>query len=148
MEDKCVPEPLREEVDVITEPDQQRKLLYNCNNWELLNLSFETILGIPDQLYKARRHGVSRQFLEKALYPYLAQTITIQEVMKRLANRKQEEHEEALGQPVILAPCTSHYSWHKAAGMSVPSIFCCSTLKMLSYHWYRFRQLNRDRRRF
>ena len=87
----------------------QTKLLRDCTVWELLNFQVETIVEIPERLYKEYR--ISSQYLESAMSNYLIQTISKDEIMKKWGIQQQ---------PVIFLPATKHYSWPKDAGECVP----------------------------
>lgn len=82
------------------------KLFKECSVWELLNLKPATILNIPNQLLYD--YGVSQTFLNKAMDPYLIQTL----------GKEALEREFEIKQPgQMFVACTKHYSWPKSAGM-------------------------------
>ena len=92
----------------ITTCKGETKLLKECSTWELLNLQVKNVVEIPERLYA--EYGISGEYLEGALQPYLVQTTNKDELMKKWGITKQ---------PVLFVPSTKHYSWPKAAGKPV-----------------------------
>lgn len=81
------------------------QLLNQLTSWQLLNLTPNVILGIPDQLNT--QYGITSTFLANALSPYLVQTSGKEKLMK-MYNIDNE--------PQCFISNTRHYSWPKAAG--------------------------------
>ncbi|KAF8962310.1 PLP-dependent transferase [Flammula alnicola] len=82
-------------------------LFRDLDVWDLLNLRPEEILSIPDRLHTEFR--ISPTFLDKALRPYIIQTVG-----KEFYEKKDEiEH------PIqYLLSSTKHYSWPKGAALA------------------------------
>lgn len=81
------------------------QLLSKLTPWQLLNLTPDVVLGIPDQL--TNQYGITSTFLANALSPYLAQTAGKEKLMQ-MYNIENE--------PQYFISNTKHYSWPKAAG--------------------------------
>ena len=83
----------------------QSQLLRDTELWDLLNLSVEAILEIPERLYQ--EYGISSTFLEGVMNEYIIQSISKDTLMSRWG---------ITDQPVMFVPSTKHYSWPKSAG--------------------------------
>ncbi|KAF8473804.1 pyridoxal phosphate-dependent transferase [Kalaharituber pfeilii] len=82
------------------------KLFRLCSVWELLNLTPQTILDFPSQLFI--QYGITKTFLESALSPYLIQTLGKDYLEKYFQISKPGK---------IFVPSTKHYSWPKGAAI-------------------------------
>ncbi|KAF4616928.1 hypothetical protein D9613_008569 [Agrocybe pediades] len=78
----------------------------DLNLWELLNLRPDEILSIPNRLHS--EFGISSDFLENALRPFLIQSTG------------KEFYQERYGieHPQYLVSSTRHYSWPKGAALT------------------------------
>ncbi|KAK1750944.1 pyridoxal phosphate-dependent transferase [Echria macrotheca] len=101
--------PLRFIPDTFSVPTCQgeSKPFRQLSTWELLNLTPQTILDIPDQLYA--QYGVTSEFLNDALDRYNVQA-AVTDVL--------EEHCNADKRPMYLLSATKHYSWPKGAALA------------------------------
>ncbi|KAJ4463690.1 pyridoxal phosphate-dependent transferase [Lentinula lateritia] len=84
----------------------ESKLLKDFTTWELLNILPSNVLDIPTRLNE--EYGITAQFLQDALKPYLAQTVG----KERL---EREFHVEPMA---YFASATMHYSWPKGAAIT------------------------------
>ncbi|KAH8099816.1 pyridoxal phosphate-dependent transferase [Cristinia sonorae] len=82
------------------------KLLKDFTTWELLNITPSNILDIPTRL--TNQFGITPQFLQAALKPYLAQTL----------GKEKLEKEYDVGPMAYFASAAMHYSWPKAAALT------------------------------
>ncbi|KAH8099827.1 pyridoxal phosphate-dependent transferase [Cristinia sonorae] len=82
------------------------KLLKDFTEWELLNIMPSDVLNIPTRL--TDEYGISSDFLQSALSPYLAQTLGKEELEK-------EFHVKPMA---YFASATMHYSWPKGAAIT------------------------------
>lgn len=80
------------------------KAFTDCDTWDLLNLTPETVLGIPQQLYDD--YGVSQTFLQNALSDYLIQSNGMTDISRYGVKED----------PVMYVGTTKHYSWPKGGG--------------------------------
>lgn len=88
-----------------------RKLFSALNTWELLNLTSQTILDIPERLQD--EYGITPTYLETVLNDYIVQTRGKQAV---------EQEWGIENTPRYYISSTKHYSWPKGAG----ECHCCS----------------------
>lgn len=79
-----------------------------ASNHDLLNLKSEVVLSIPDRL--SQQFGISQQFLEEEISPYLVQSIGREPLEKRYG---------IAHTPQYLISKMNHYGWPKGAGKSV-----------------------------
>lgn len=87
------------------------------DGWELLNLSPETVLDLPNELNK--QFGITGKFLESALKDYNIQTIGREALEKEF---------KVKSTPKYFLSKTRHYSWPKGAGtLSNPLEGCQET---------------------
>lgn len=87
----------------------EKELFVKMDNWTLLNLRPETVLGLPEALGK--EFGISTPFLESALEEYNIQTGgrgPLEEYHKLPKEMKEMKY---------LLGTTRHYSWPKGLGM-------------------------------
>ncbi|EPQ53147.1 PLP-dependent transferase, partial [Gloeophyllum trabeum ATCC 11539] len=84
----------------------QTKLFKDCTIWELLNLTPDTVLGLPIQL--SCQFGVSSAFVEEAMQDYDVQSVGKDELV----------HQHGLSQPVYFISKARHYSWPKGAAVT------------------------------
>ncbi|KAF8824088.1 hypothetical protein HHX47_DHR9000097 [Lentinula edodes] len=84
----------------------ESKLLKDFTTWELLNILPSNVLDIPTRINE--EYGITAQFLQDALKPYLAQTVG----KERL---EREFHVEPMA---YFASATMHYSWPKGAAIT------------------------------
>lgn len=89
----------------------EEKAFLALSDWELLNLTPATTLGLPTSL--AEKYSISSSFLQDALNPYLIQT-TGKSVIEDMYGLKPGK---------FLISATKHYSWPKGGG------------EFLSYPW-------------
>lgn len=82
-----------------------KKLFKECTNWELLNLTPDTVLDILDQLYQ--QYEISQTFLQNALSPYLIQTLGKDYLEKKFG---------LVNPAKFYVGTTKHYSWPKGGG--------------------------------
>ena len=81
------------------------KLLKDLTTWELLNLKVETVLDIPDRLY--REYNISSTFLGKVMEQYSIQS----------TSKTPLEEQYKIEKPIqYLLSSTRHYSWPKGCG--------------------------------
>ncbi|KAI5836928.1 pyridoxal phosphate-dependent transferase [Morchella snyderi] len=80
-----------------------KKLFKTCTTWELLNLTPDTVLDIPDQLYQ--QYGISQTFLQNALSQYLIRTLGKDYLEKKFG---------LVNPAKFYVGTTKHYSWLKA----------------------------------
>ena len=96
---------------VYTCGDTTEKVLFSrLSSWELVNLSTDVILSLPEDLHD--QCGVSQDFLGKALKPFLVQEQGKDGLLKRFSVKE----------PQYLISATRHYSWPKSAGKSQSSL--------------------------
>jgi hypothetical protein len=87
--------------------DTQPKLLKNFSNWELLNIPSQEVLSLADRLHL--EYGISSQFLQAALEPYLVQSAGKEKMFEKFGVDLNKP-------PQYLVSSTKHYSWPKSAG--------------------------------
>jgi len=87
------------------------KLFKDFTTWELLNITPDVVLDIPDRLYK--QYSISQTFLTAAMYDYIIQTTPKDDDMfeKRFGR-------ENINHIAYVTSATKHYSWPKSAGVS------------------------------
>lgn len=95
------------EVETCAEP-RQSKLLKDLDTRELLNLRVQDILDVADRLHS--EYGITSTFLESALGKYIVQSTGKEDLLLRFSINRP---------PQYLISSTKHYSWPKAAGMSL-----------------------------
>ncbi|KAF8182752.1 pyridoxal phosphate-dependent transferase [Mycena galopus ATCC 62051] len=88
--------------------DTQPKFLRDFSNWELLNIHSQEVLNLADRLHL--EYGISSQFLQDALEPYLVQSAGKE---KRFEKFGVDLHKR----PQYLVSSTKHYSWPKSAAL-------------------------------
>lgn len=91
----------------LTKKGSGEALFMEASNHDLLNLKPEVILDIPGRL--SQQFGISQQFLEEEIAPYLVQSIG----REPLERRYRIKHT-----PQYLISKMCHYSWPKGAGES------------------------------
>jgi hypothetical protein len=107
----------------IAYPPEERKLLSELTNWELLNLPKHEILSMADNLHD--QYGISPEFLSDALHPYLVQSAGMARLMQRF--------NITIEKPLLyFVSATKHYSWPKSAGEPVFSNCLPPSLIMFS----------------
>ncbi|KAF9895355.1 hypothetical protein FE257_000259 [Aspergillus nanangensis] len=84
----------------------ETKLFKSLSTWELLNLRVDTILDIPQSLY--RQFGITRRILDDALRPYCVQSTGTGALERHFGINKP---------PQLCLGKTGHYSWEKGAAM-------------------------------
>ncbi|TFK69899.1 PLP-dependent transferase [Pluteus cervinus] len=89
------------------------KLLKDFTTWELLNITPDAVLDIPDRLYE--QYSMSPGFLQKAMNDYLVQTTPRDD--DKFVNKFGREN---INHIAYLASATMHYSWPK--GLAVTGI--------------------------
>jgi hypothetical protein len=89
------------------------KLLSSFTTWELLNVTPDDILNIPDRLYED--YLITSEFLQQALDPYIMQTTPKDDPV--FVGRFQQDGIR-LDHIGIVTSGTKHYSWPKGAGQS------------------------------
>ncbi|EIN06879.1 PLP-dependent transferase [Punctularia strigosozonata HHB-11173 SS5] len=82
------------------------QLFINLDEWDLLNLPPNEVLGISERLNAS--YGISATYLAKILSPYLVQTSGKDVLMQKY---------KITQEPQYLAAATRHYSWPKAAAL-------------------------------
>ncbi|KAJ3967966.1 pyridoxal phosphate-dependent transferase [Lentinula raphanica] len=85
---------------------RESKLLKDFTTWELLNILPSDVLDIPTRL--SSEFGITAQFLQDALKPYLAQTV----------GKERLEREFNVQPMAYFASTTMHYSWPKGAAIT------------------------------
>ncbi|KAJ4485314.1 pyridoxal phosphate-dependent transferase [Lentinula aciculospora] len=85
---------------------RESKLLKDFTSWELLNILPSNVLDIPTRLNE--EYGITAQFLQDALKPYLAQTV----------GKERLEREFNVEPMTYFASATMHYSWPKGAAIT------------------------------
>jgi hypothetical protein len=87
----------------------EEKLLKDFSTWELLNITPDVVLDIPDRLYK--QYSISAQFLTATMNDFIVQSIPKDDdkFTKRFGS-------ENLNRMAYVVSATRHYSWPKAAG--------------------------------
>jgi glutamate/tyrosine decarboxylase-like PLP-dependent enzyme len=80
--------------------------LMDLGPWEQLNLRLDDVLALPARILAL---DIAPAVLDDALSDYLLQNIGLAAFSTRFL--------PDVGAPVILAPCTAHYSWPKAAAL-------------------------------
>ena len=88
----------------------EKVLFSRLSSWELVNLSTDVILSLPEDLHD--QCGVSQDFLGKALKPFLVQEQGKDGLLKRFSVKE----------PQYLISATRYYSWPKSAGKSQSSL--------------------------
>ena len=88
----------------------EKVLFSGLSSWELVNLSTDVILSLPEDLHD--QCGVSQDFLGKALKPFLVQEQGKDGLLKKYSVKE----------PQYLISATRHYSWPKSAGKSQSSL--------------------------
>lgn len=90
-----------------------KKNFAKLETWDLLNLKPETVLDLPDKLYKD--FGISRDYLKDALDDYNIQS-------SGLIPKETDQFYKSLKPMKYLLAKTRHYSWPKGLGMwlSIP----------------------------
>lgn len=84
---------------------EEKVLLSEISNWDLLNLRVKDILDISSDLQQ--QYSISPTFLQNALEPYLIQTIGKDSLEKLYEIELPTQY---------LISATKHYSWPKGAG--------------------------------
>ena len=82
----------------------EKVLFSRLSSWELVNLSTDVILSLPEDLHD--QCGVSQDFLGKALKPFLVQEQGKDGLLEKYSVKE----------PQYLISATRHYSWPKSAG--------------------------------
>ena len=90
--------------------DSASKLLKDFNTWELLNITPSNVLDIPTRLLD--QYGITAQFLQTAMKPYLAQTLGKDQLEKKFEIKDSMRY---------FASAAMHYSWPKGAGKRIPN---------------------------
>ncbi|KAJ3785409.1 pyridoxal phosphate-dependent transferase [Lentinula aff. detonsa] len=85
---------------------RESKLLKDFTTWELLNILPSDVLDIPTRLNS--EYGITAQYLQDALKPYLAQTV----------GKERLEREFNIQPMAYFASTTMHYSWPKGAAIT------------------------------
>lgn len=93
---------------MVTTTSRVEKRYKDCSAWELLNLKQDVILGLGDKL--TEQFGVSSDYLEGAMRPYLAQIMGKDKIEKRFGIKS----------PQYFCSITKHYSFNKGASMCMP----------------------------
>ncbi|KAJ7325911.1 PLP-dependent transferase [Mycena albidolilacea] len=88
--------------------DTQSKLLKDFSNWELLNIPAQEVLSLADRLHL--EYGISSQFLQDALEPYLVQSAGKEKMFEKFGVDLNKP-------PQYLVSSTKHYSWPKSAAL-------------------------------
>lgn len=89
----------------VTRPDGSRAHLLDLDAWALLNLTVDEVLDLPRRI--GERHPGLTDDLD-LIHRYTVQSLGYEHfATKHLGG--------GIGQPVLLAPVTKHYSWPKAA---------------------------------
>jgi len=83
----------------------EKKLLADCDAWDLLNLAPDEVLSLLTRI--AKEFGLSPPALQAILNKYLIQTTGKDDL---------EKYFRIQHQPRYLCPNTTHYSWPKGAG--------------------------------
>jgi hypothetical protein len=91
----------------------ETKQFIQCTTWELLNLTPQTVLDLPERLIAD--YQLSSTYLDSVMNNYLIQTTNKDSLMKKWGINDE---------PLIFVPSTKHYSWPKAAGERL--CCCCS----------------------
>ncbi|KAJ3544388.1 hypothetical protein NM208_g272 [Fusarium decemcellulare] len=84
-----------------------KKLFKDLDAWELLNLSPETVLDLPNELNK--QFGITSKFLESALNDFNIQTMGREELERKCGVKKPTRY---------FVSKTRHYSWPKGAAIA------------------------------
>jgi hypothetical protein len=85
-----------------------KKNFASLETWDLLNLKLETVLDLPEQLYK--EFGISSDYLKDALDKYNIQSAGL------IPDETEQLYESLKPMKYLLAK-TRHYSWPKGLGM-------------------------------
>jgi hypothetical protein len=97
-----------------------KKLFSKFTTWELLNITPDVVLDIPELLYK--QYLISPTFLQQAMNDYIIQTTSKDDPMfvKRF-----ERDGITLNNMALVTSATKHYSWPKGAGGSTIYFHMC-----------------------
>ncbi|KAI0948556.1 hypothetical protein AcV7_009267 [Taiwanofungus camphoratus] len=90
----------------LTKKDSGEVLFMEASDHDLLNLKSEVVLSIPDRL--SQQFGISQQFLEEEISPYLVQSIGREPLEKRYG---------IAHTPQYLISKMNHYGWPKGAAI-------------------------------
>ena len=88
-----------------------KKLFSKFTTWELLNITPDVVLDIPDLLYK--QYLISPTFLQQAMYGYIIQSVPKDDPM---FVQRFERDGISLNKMALVTSATKHYSWPKGAG--------------------------------
>lgn len=89
----------------------ETKPFIHATVWELLNLRAKDIMDIPSRLFTL--YGISQTFLNKAMTPYLVQTV----------GKDYLENYFKIDKPTqLFVGTTKHYSWPKGGGKRIPNL--------------------------
>jgi glutamate/tyrosine decarboxylase-like PLP-dependent enzyme len=91
----------------VTLPTGQVAPLVDLENWQLLNLEVDEILGLAPRI--TQDYGIDKSDLSDLLKPYTLQHLGLIEFYQRFLPQT--------APPVILVPGTGHYSWPKGAAI-------------------------------
>ena len=86
------------------------KFLTDFTTWELLNITPSDVLNIPTRL--SDEYGITPQFLQGALTPYLIQTVG----KDYLEHHPEFSASKPLASMVYFVSAAMRYSWPKGAG--------------------------------
>lgn len=96
-------------------------LLINLSTWELLNLTVDTILDMPDRL--TQEYGISSAYLDQIMNEYGIQS---------RGKDALEREFQIKATPQYFLANTKHYSWPKSAGSYMFLIYCPYLLRFQS----------------
>lgn len=101
-------------------PDE-KVLFVSLEPWDLLNLSTDVILDLPNQL--TTQCGITAAYLDKALKQFLVQEIGKDVLMNEFTETFKDKWQFKLKQPQYLISATNHYSWPKSAGLLIRATY-------------------------
>lgn len=85
----------------------KRRHLHELDAWTLLNLPIDEVIKLPRRLQEAA--GFSEDEIKAAMAKYSIQDLGLIEFHRRFLPDTPP--------PVVMAPATAHYSWHKAGSL-------------------------------
>ena len=89
----------------VSRPDGTRRCLLDLDTWELLNLTVDEVLALPKRMVEIDKDLAGD--LDR-INQYSVQYLGYDQFARKYLGTE-------VGQPVVLAPVTKHYSWPKAA---------------------------------
>ena len=87
----------------------ESRRLIDLSTWELLNLTVDQVVDLPQQIEK--QAGIAPARVRDAINAYSVQNLGMATFARRFLDTMQQ------GEPVVFCPATAHYSWPKTAAL-------------------------------